>query len=316
MRKATAVGRIEAPYEVPVNSLTGGILTRLFVSLGQRVEPGQPLAEIRPLPTQRDLLEAERALEQATIGEESAREYVEGRHLAAYLTRFMFGENYTRRLEQSASLTRRDAEQRLELLRTGEAEDGDRHLDYIVRAPVAGQVIEIRHRVGAPIVPSSVYGTGSEFMTLADLDALVFRGTVDEIDAGRLRPGMAARITVGALPETPISANLTEIGLKSTERGNATVFNVLMALDIPAGLLLRSGFSAVAEIEVDRRDAVLVLPERLIDFRGGKAFVVVGDAKGGASEKEISTGLSDGLTVEITGGLAEGEKVQERTAPQ
>ena len=314
IRNATAVGRVEVPYEVPVNSLTGGILTRLFVTLGQKVEPGQPLAEVKPIATEHAILQAERALEQAKIGEDSAREYVEGKHVASYFTRFLLGRNNLDRMQRSADLTAKDAEERLQLLRKGEAASGDRHIDYIVRAPVAGNVIDIRYRVGAPIVPSSVYGSGSEFLTLANLDHLVFRGTVDEIDAGKLRQGMTAKITVGALQDARINAKVSEIGLRSMERNNATVFSVLMDVEAPAGLVLRSGYSAVAQIEVDRRDSVLVLPERLIEFRGGQAFVMVPNSTGSANEKEITTGLSDGLTVEITGGLTEGQQVLERTA--
>ncbi|MCB1128220.1 MAG: efflux RND transporter periplasmic adaptor subunit, partial [Verrucomicrobiae bacterium] len=296
VRKATAVGRIEVPYEVPVNSLTGGILTKLYVELGEKVTVGQPLAEVRPVLTQQTLLQAEREVEQARISEQAAREYVDRDHPAAYLTRFFLGKNSLERMYQTAELTREQAEEHLELLRSGEANAGDRQLDYLVRAPVNGHVLDVRFREGSPIVPSSLYGTGSEFLVLADLDHLVFRGTVDEIDAGRLKNGMQARITVGSLRDTAVTGELVEIALKSTLRDNATVFRVLMAVETPPGVRLRSGYSAVAEIEVDRRDDVLVLPERVVAFRDGQAFVRVPAGNGQISEKPVATGLSDGLT--------------------
>ena len=73
VKVATAVGRIEVLYEVPVNSLWGGILTRLEVKLGQRVAAGDPLAEVRPVLTQQGVLATERSLEQARIGEAAAK---------------------------------------------------------------------------------------------------------------------------------------------------------------------------------------------------------------------------------------------------
>jgi HlyD family secretion protein len=313
VKVATAVGRIEVLYEVPVNSLWGGIMTRLEVKLGQRVAAGDPLAEVRPVLTQQGVLAAERSLEQARIGEAAAREYVDQQHVASYLTRFFLGENSLERQYQSAQLARRSAEEQLELLRKGEASSGDRQLDYVIRAPVAGHVIDIRQRPGAPIVPSSLYGTGSEFLTLADMDRLVFRGTVDEIDAGKLKETMVARVKVGSLPGAEITATLTEIALKSTVQNNATVFPVLMEVHAAPGIVLRSGYSAVAEIEIERRQGILTLPERMVEFRNDQAFVRVPCEKGRPQEREISTGLSDGLTVEITAGLAESDEVLEWT---
>jgi HlyD family secretion protein len=311
IRKATAVGRIEVPYEVPVNSLTGGILSELYVELGEKVTVGQPLAEVRPVLTQQTLLQAERELEQARIAEQAAREYVDRDHPAAYLTRFLLGRNSLDRMYQTAELAREQAEERLALLQSGEVSAGERQLDYVVRAPVSGHVLDVRYREGSPIVPSSLYGTGSEFLVLADLEHLVFRGTVDEIDAGRLKTGMRGRITVGAMRDAEVTGELVEIALKSSIRDNATVFRVLMEVETPPGVTLRSGYSAVAEIEVDRRDDALVLPERVVEFRGGEAFVRVVDENGKLAEKPVQTGLSDGLTVEIAEGLEVGEVVLE-----
>jgi len=310
-RKATAVGRIEVEHEVQVNSPWGGTLTKLFVTLGQRVERGDKLAEIRPILTDQTKLGTERALEQAALGEESAREYLEGKHLASFFTRMMLGEKNIERMHRQSVLGREQVEEQAELMEKGATKVGEYTIDYIVRAPAAGHVIEIRNREGAPIIPSSTYGTGSVFITLADMDRLLFRGTVDEIDVGKLAEGMAARIKIGALPSAAVTGKVAEIGLRAGERNNAVVFDVRIALDAAPDVKLRSGYSAVAEIEIERREDVLVLPERVVEFRGGKAFVQVPDGRGGREEKDIEAGLSDGLSVEVRG-LAEGDQVLER----
>jgi HlyD family secretion protein len=312
-RTATAVGRIEVAYEVPVNSLSGGILTHLYVQLGQRVEAGDPLAEIRPVLSERAVLQAERAVEQAMIAEAAAREYVENGHLASYLTQFYLGSTNVERMHRQAELNLKEAQEQLQLLKEGRVTMEGHTLDYVVRAPVSGHVLDIRYREGAPIVPSSFYGTGSEFVTLADLDNLVFRGTVDEIDAGRLKEGMRANLKIGSLPEARVRAELVEIARRSTLQNNATVFRVLMELETPADVMLRSGYSAVAEIETDRRDAVLVVPERLVEYREGGTFVSITGPGSEPAERAIQTGLSDGLTVEVTAGLEEGDLVLERS---
>ena len=63
------MGRIEVLYAVPVNSLWGGIMTRLEVKLGQRVAAGDPLAEVRSVLTQQGVLAAEEQLELLRKGE-------------------------------------------------------------------------------------------------------------------------------------------------------------------------------------------------------------------------------------------------------
>jgi HlyD family secretion protein len=148
-------------------------------------------------------------------------------------------------------------------------------------------------------------------MTLADMSRLLFRGTVNEIDVGRLREGMAAQIKVGPLPGTILAGTLAEIALKARERDNATVFDVVIDIEVPPETVLRSGYSAVAEIEIERRDDIVVLPERAVEYRKGAAFVRVARGGGEPELREISAGLSDGLTVEVVRGLAAGEEVLE-----
>jgi HlyD family secretion protein len=211
-------------------------------------------------------------------------------------------------------LNRKQAEERLELLKSGKAIVDNRVVDFIVRAPVAGTVLEIKQREGTPVVPASTYGFGTVFITLADMSQLLFRGTVDEIDVGRISEGMPATIKIGALPNIIVTGKILEIALKGLERNNAMVFDVLIDLDAPPATVLRSGYSAVADIEIECHADVLALPERLVEFRSGKSYVLVPGAHGKSAPKEVSTGLSDGLTVEIVSGLAEGDVVLERAA--
>lgn len=312
VRLATAVGRIEAEEEYEVNSTRSGILTQLFVKLGQHVEKDEALAEVRPVITEETLIQAERTLRQAELGEEEALEYKESRHAAGLLSKLFLGEKSLERMHERSLLAQSQAEESLRLLREGQAVVDDRKIDFMVRAPAPGEVIEIGLREGSPVVPASTYGKGSVFVTLADMKKLVFRGTVDEIDVGKLREGMPARIRVGALPGAILDGTVREISLKASVRDNAVVFDALLDVKAPEDLTIRSGYSAVAEIELDRRQSALVLPERVVDFRGAKAYVQVPDPRGGRSEREIETGLSDGLTVEVVSGLEEGSEVLEK----
>jgi len=312
---AVAVGRVEAAYEVPVKSTSSGVLTQRFVVLGQEVKKGDPLCEVRPVLTDRQKLQAKRSLLGASEAAEGAGEIVGGKTVAGVAMKFFQGEKSTERLAQGAERARSDAEKQLQLLLEGSAEIDGMTIDYIIRAPIDGRVIALELEVGEPVVPSSSFGSGTELALLADLTHPVFRGTVDEIDVGRLLEGMSATVTIGARPELEMIASLEEISLKAESLNNAVVFPVELAVTPPADLVMRSGYSAVARIHLAEEKGVLLLPERVVDFRADGAFVLVKeDGEDEPLEIQVQTGLSDGLSVVIESGLVEGQSVLERNS--
>ncbi len=312
IRKALAVGRITVENEVPVKSTAGGILARQFVTLGQAVTRGTPIAEVRPVITTQSLVSAERSLSLAKDQEANAEEFLQGNTLAGMLTRWLNGSNSVARMRRQAELSRRQVEERLELLKTGQTTADGQSIDYNVLAPVDGHVLEIVTREGAPVVASSSYGSGTVLMILADLDRSLFVGTVDEIDVGRLSTNMTARISIGALPGSELTGKVTEIGLKSKQQNNASVFDVRIALDKTDALTLRSGYSATAEIVIASSTQVLVLPERVIRFEGDETTVMKLTETGSLERTPVTLGLSDGLQVEILSGVTEGDAVAEQ----
>ncbi len=311
VRHATAVGHIEAAFEVPVVAENGGVLTRRFAQLGQKVKRGDPLVEVRPMLSDRQRFNAERALVAAREGEQTVDEMHAGDTVQGRLLRYFQGNEAMDRMQEGAERSLADAEAQIRLLLDGEAEIEGHKLDYVVRSPIDGHLIDVPVELGTPVVPSSSYGTGTVLMTIADLDQPLFRGTVAESDVGLLREGMPATLTAGALPGEPIPGTLEEISLRARSVNNATVFDIKLKLVAPAHLTLRSGYSATATIEIDRVDDALVLPERLIDFRADGAYVLV-DGADGPEQRQVETGLSDAMTVEIRAGLREGETVLER----
>jgi HlyD family secretion protein len=122
------------------------------------------------------------------------------------------------------------------------------------------------------------------------------------------------RIQIGALPEAKVMGELFRIAPKAREKDGATLFDVEVTIKDAAGVVLRAGFSANADIVIREKQDVLVLPERLVIFEADKAFVELpsADPKKEPERKEIKTGLSDGLQVEVLEGVKEGEKVVQR----
>ena len=164
------------------------------------------------------------------------------------------------------------------------------------------------------MVPLTSYQAGTPLMTIADMGTLMFKGTVDEIDVGKLKEGMPVRIKIGALPDARVTGHLTRIAPQATEKEGTTLFDVEAAIDRTEGITLRAGYSANADVIVQEKTDVLVLPERLVHFEKEKAFVEVPGAGADAApvKREIKTGLSDGLKLEVVAGLAAGDEVVQR----
>jgi HlyD family secretion protein len=311
--RALAIGTIQPEIEVTVKSQVSGVVQRSLVEEGDYVPAGRPLLELRPEPTPLELVEARRALEMRQIAEQSLRR--ERDRVRQLAERAIATDQDLERVERSyeeAALELAIAEDRLELLETGRVGTGETSLQSEVRAPIEGWILRKTAEVGDPVVPLSSFQEGTVLMTMADMDRLVFRGTVDEIDVGRLTEGMPAVLRVGALPGHPVDGTLSRIALKAHTEENATVFAVEITLDRPEGVRLRAGFSANAEILLDSRENVLLVPERVVYFEGDDTWVELRGPDGSRVRRSIRTGLSDAIHVEVIEGLEEGDLVLEK----
>jgi HlyD family secretion protein len=313
--KALATGQIVPLQEIQVKSQISGIVQRTFAEVGDQVKAGDPLFAITPDATPLQLTEAGRNVELAQVAH--ARAKADYERLAALHGNGLISEEQLDAARQSHDQTRIQLEleqERLLLLREGKVQRAKGGVDSIIRAPTGGTVLERLVNPGDPVVPLTSFQEGTPLATLADMGSLLFKGTVDEIDVGKLHVGMPVRLQIGALPNATVEGRLTRIAPKAKEVEGSTLFDVEIAITRADGATLRAGYSANADIVIQEKKDVLVIPERLVTFEGEKAFVELPPAepKGEPSKQEIRIGLSDGLQVEVVSGLKKGDKVVER----
>jgi len=179
-------------------------------------------------------------------------------------------------------------------------------------APATGTILTLEVHPGDPVVPLTSYQEGTVLITMADMRRLIFKGTVDEVDVGKLFPEQPVRFTVGAIPNAEVSGTLRKISPKARKQDAATLFDVEADLaPPPAGTVLRAGYSTTARIAIARAESVLVVPERVVTYAGTDATVRVPGSDGKPAERRIVAGLSDGMNVEVKEGLAAGDTVLE-----
>jgi len=311
--KALAVGTIEPENEISVKSKVSGVVRRIFADAGAYVKAGQPLLEVKPDPTPLELADAKRQVQLREVETENlTKEMVrQNAMVKKNLISAKEYEDFERRF-QEAQLQLKITRERLALLESGKVTIENTEIESIIKAPIDGYVLSKTVEVGDPVTPLTSYQEGTVLMKMANMERLLFKGTVDEIDVGRLHEGMESELKVGALPQDKISGKLVKISLKAEKRENATVFPIEISVPSGSNSTLRAGYSANANIFIQRKDSVLTIPERVVTFRNDSAFVKVPLGPEKEEERFIKTGLSDAIKIEVVEGLREGEEILEK----
>lgn len=311
--KVLAVGTIQPTQEIQVKSKVSGLVAKIFNDAGSYVRKGDPLIEIKPDPTPTELADATRQVDMEknnfeTIEKEKVRQ-------EAMMKKGLISSKEYEAIEQeytAARLRLESAQDKITLLKQGKVSIKNTEYSSIIRSELDGYVLEKMVNIGDPVVPSSSFQPGQPVMTLADMKSLIFKGTVDEINVGKLQIGMPVELKIGALPKDVIKGRLSKIALKAEKKDNATNFPVEIEILPDQKITLRAGYSANADIIIAKKENVLSLPERVVTFAKDSTFVTVLDtATKAKSKKLIKTGLSDAINIEVTEGLKENEKVLE-----
>jgi HlyD family secretion protein len=325
---ATATGAIVPRQTINIKSQIPGIVDKILRDEGQFIAAGEKLIEIRPEPTPKQFVEAKQELETKRLAETNRRKAFE-RIKKVWQQKLVSDMEYegAREAYDQSVLDTNLARDKLNLLQTGKTSTKEGvAVENIISSPADGYVLKRHVAEGDPVVPINDMQAGTEILTIADMKDLVFKGIIDEIDIGRIKPGMQAEIHLGALPDKVIRGKISAIGLQASNfdeklllEGKAAPemkFKIeisdLDAKDIES---LRSGYSATAKINVRSVKEVLTLPERVIEWKNEKPYVMVWNAKKkGFEEQAITIGISDGITAEISSGLQEGMQVKDMLA--
>jgi len=297
--KPTGVIKPMIGAEVNVGSSVSGVVMRLFVQIGDRVEKGQLLAQLdsRGLTARRDADAAAVQVAQANL------DYAEvdlGRKRQLNAARIVSRSELD--LAEKAFAV---AEQQRDQAKATLA-DSSTQLGYTqIFAPIAGVVSAVSTQEGETVAASFATPT---FVTLLDLSKLEVWAYVDETDIGHIRMGESARFTVDTYGNHEFQGTVTSIHPKAEIRDNVVDYVVVVRFRAPPGFVLRPEMTATVNVELDRHANVLTLPIRAVRSEAGRTYVLC--RKNGRPEQRwVSTGIRDDSHWEILGGLHEGDEV-------
>ena len=315
IRKTTVVtGKIEPRNEVNVKPQISGIIAEIYKEAGQMVTVGEVIARIKVIPDGSQLSAAQARVRLANINVRQAQ--VDYKRVKTLFDKGLIaGSEYDQKRQayQQAQEEVRSAKNNLEVVRDGVASENASTSSTMIRSTISGLVLDVPVKVGNTVILSNTFNDGTTIATVANMNDLIFRGNVDETDVGQLVTGMPMKITIGALQNETLEASLEYISPKAVENNGANQFEIKAAVHVGGGHKIRSGYSANAEIVLAQANQVLTVPESAIVFEGNNTFVYVVKTSGKEKtyeKRKVTTGLSDGIRIQIKSGLTKNEYVR------
>ena len=315
IQKTTIItGKIEPRNEVNIKPQISGIITELYKEPGDYVNAGDVIAKVKVIPDMGQLSSAEARVRLAEINLKQAQiDYDREENL--YNMKLVSADEYDKIKQalQQAKEEKVAAIDALQVVRDGVSKSNASASSTLIRSTISGRILDIPVKVGNMVILSNNFNDGTTIASVANMNDLIFRGNIDETEVGQLVNDMPMKITIGALQDLKFDANLEYISPKAVENNGANQFEIKAAVKLAEGSQIRSGYSANAEIVLSSVSKVLSVPESAIEFSGDSTFVYIikGEGKNKTYERtQVTTGLSDGVNIEIKKGITQKDKVR------
>ena len=313
-KKTVATGKVEPRDEVLIKPQISGIVSEVCKEAGQSVKAGEVLAKVKVIPEMGTLSAAESRVNVAQINlRQTQKEYDRTKEL--YKGKVIASEEFERAETEwmRAKEELQNAQDNLEIVRDGIAKRSSQFSNTQIRATITGMILDVPIKVGNSVIQSNNFNDGTTIATIADMSDMIFKGKIDETEVGRIKEGMPLTLTIGALQDMKFNAILEYISPKSIEENGAILFEIKAAAEVPDSVFVRAGYSANAEIILDRCQEVLTIPESTVEFQQDSTFVQVVTAEEPELELQrryVKVGLSDGINIQVKEGLTTSDKIR------
>lgn len=319
-----ASGTLKAFKTVTVGAQVSGQLKTLRVALGDKVRKGQLLAEIDPVIQKNALKDSEAQVENLHAQKRSRQELLKQYDLAYQRQKLMSAKDATSKADMEIAQsqlesTRYDiAALEAQINKATIAVDTARaNLEYTrINAPIDGVVISIDTEEGQTVVSTQ---SATTIITLATLDTMTVKAKISEADVTRVKPGLETYFTLlgdadkryysklRAIEPGPVSSGTS--GSTSSSSSSAIYYYGLFEVPNADNKLKVSMTTQVAIVLNQVKQAICIPVSALGDKqKDGRTTVKVLEG-GVAQSRNIRTGISNNVQVQVLEGLREGEKV-------
>lgn len=315
LQKTTvATGKVEPRDEILIKPQISGIIDEVYKEAGQSIRKGEVIAKVKVIPELGQVNSAESRVRLAEINEKQAQtdfDRIEKLFKDKLISREDFEKSEVALKQSHVEVqTAKDA---LEIIKEGITKNSASLSSTLIRSTIDGLILDVPVKAGNSVIMSNTFNDGTTIATVANMNDLIFKGKIDETEVGRIHKGMPVKLTIGALQNLTFDATLEYISPKGVEENGANQFEIKAAVSVPDSVQIRSGYSANAEIVLQRAQQALAVPESVIEFSGDSTFVyIMTDSipEQKFQRKSVIAGMSDGIKIEIKSGVTAKDKIR------
>ena len=311
IKKTVATGSVIPRKEIEIKPQVSGIVEEIFILAGQKIKNGDVIARVKIIPDMVNLNNAESRVNRAKLNMEDARIDFD-RQTALFSKQVTSKEEYQKaKLSfNSAKEESEAAENNLELIRKGVTKSSATTTNTLIRSTIDGMVLDVPVKEGFSVIQANNFNAGTTIGIVADMSDMIFQGKVDETEVGKIKEGMNIELTIGAIESEKFNAELKYIAPKGLVENGAIQFDIKADVNLKEGQFIRSGYSANANIVLQKRDSVLAIPEGLLKFQKDSAFVEIETLPQKFEKRFVKTGISDGINIEILSGITKEDRLK------
>jgi len=311
IKKTVATGSVVPRFEIEIKPVVSGIVDELYVEEGDKIRKGDLIAKIRIIPNMINLNNAKARIDRARINLKDAKRNYDrqfGLLEKGVIAKADF-ESYEVTY-QNAKEELETAEETLQLIQEGQLKKSGTPTNTLVRSTIDGMVLSVPVEVGNQVIEANNFNAGTTIAAVANMNDMIFKGKIDETEVGKIHEKMNLILSIGAIDDLKFQAKLTKIAPKGVEENGAIQFEIEANVKLLDEQFIRAGYSANADIVLERADSVMVISESLLKFDDDTAYVEIETGEQEFEKRAIETGLSDGINIQVLSGLNEEDKIK------
>ena len=311
IKKTVATGSVIPRKEVNMKSQVSGIIEKLYIVAGQQVKAGDVIAKIKIIPNMLNMANAESRVTTAQINYDNAKlEYDRNKALfdlnVISKADFQMQDLKIKSMDQELTA----AQNQLQIIKEGVSKSSGSVSNTFVKSTIAGMVLDVPVKEGGQVIESNTFNEGTTICSVANMGEMIFEGKLDESEVGKVQINMDIVLTIGAIDKENFKAKLEYIAPKGVTENGAIQFLIRASISKEKSSFLRAGYSATADIILEKKERVLAIPESALKFDKERPYVDVQTSTQGFEKRFVTTGLSDGINIEISKGLKKQDKIK------
>jgi HlyD family secretion protein len=343
-------GNIETAGRVDVYSSSTGIIEEIYIEDGASVKINQNLFKVRSIATDQEKASAYATYQSAVSTQKTAEQNKQSLDATMWTAqKTLLDARETKRVkdnnkndyedleEQSIDAAHVQAEKNFSSaeqqykeadveIAAAKAQVSSTWLAYqatqnlIIKAPSSGTVANLSYKVGDKVTANSSGGQagststtsstgGSPVLTIANLEEYTVKLALNEVDVPKVKNGQSAELSLDAFPGKKFKGKVTHVDSLGTNTAGVITYNIVIEITNPEDTI-RPSMTANVDIEVDKSENVLTVPNSAIKpYEGKKAVQVIDPQTKAAKYIPVEVGIKSPEKTEIKSGVSEGTQV-------